>query len=184
MRRFVNSFIAVLWGFAEATLFFVVVDVFLTDRTIAKGPRAALRFALLALAGAIAGGAVMYVLALRDPSTVHNVLALLAAIDDELIAIVVADLNRDGLMALFSGAFTGKPYKIFAAQAATAGVPLASLLLVTIPARLFRWFLAIAAAAAVGAAMTKLGLRDRARFALAAVWIVFYAVFWSVGPLR
>jgi hypothetical protein len=50
--------IAALWGLAEATLFFIVPDVWLTLITV-WSPRKALIACLFALLGALAGGALM-----------------------------------------------------------------------------------------------------------------------------
>jgi len=51
--------IAALWGFAEATLFFIVPDVWLTVIAV-WSPRKAAMACLFALLGALAGGALMY----------------------------------------------------------------------------------------------------------------------------
>ncbi len=55
MRRW-NGWIAGAWGMAEAVLWFVVPDVFLTWVAMRRGVRPALRLSLVAVAGAIGGG--------------------------------------------------------------------------------------------------------------------------------
>ena len=52
--------IAAFWGFAEATLFFIVPDVWLTAITVRLGRMAAFRAAAWTIAGALFGGALMY----------------------------------------------------------------------------------------------------------------------------
>jgi hypothetical protein len=60
--------IAILWGFAEATLFFIVPDVWLTAIAVWI-PRKAWMACLFALLGALAGGALMYSWGYMAPST-------------------------------------------------------------------------------------------------------------------
>ncbi len=48
--------IALAWGFAEATLFFIVADLLISYVTVYFGLRRGLEAALFAMIGAIAGG--------------------------------------------------------------------------------------------------------------------------------
>jgi membrane protein YqaA with SNARE-associated domain len=50
---------AALWGFAEATLFFIVPDVLLSIIAVRRGRRPAWIAMAWTIAGAIAGGALM-----------------------------------------------------------------------------------------------------------------------------
>jgi len=51
---------AFLWGFAEATLFFIVPDVLLTLLAVRFGWRRAIMPLLFCLSGAVVGGAVFF----------------------------------------------------------------------------------------------------------------------------
>src|SRR3546814_12347528 len=51
--------VSLLWGFAEATVFFVVPDVWISRRALSSW-RAALRGCGFALAGALVGGVLLY----------------------------------------------------------------------------------------------------------------------------
>src|SRR5690606_1189122 len=51
--------VSLLWGFAEATVFFVVPDVWISRLALSSWP-AALRACGFALVGALAGGALLY----------------------------------------------------------------------------------------------------------------------------
>lgn len=167
-----------LWGFAEASVFFIVPDVLLTFLA-----QTSLRRALLAgLAAAICaslGGAAVYGLALGSPDTAHAVLLAIPGISAELVA-RVADLLRSGLLqGLVAGSLSGAPYKIFAVEAATSGVPLIPFLLASLPARFLRFLLASLVSWLVFAKLLSgLALRTR-RLLLAGFWLVFYAGYFA-----
>lgn len=169
--------IAALWGFAEATLFFIVPDVFLTFVAITS-LRSAARAALWALAGAMAGGLVTYVVASQLPRTTENLLEKIPAIDAALVDDVADQIEQHGAASLFLGPVKGIPYKIYAVEWAAAGRSVVVLLLVSIPARLVRFLLTAAMAAAVRRAT-----RVPARIAITihlAVWTAFYAAYFTM----
>lgn len=168
---------AALWGFAEATLFFIVPDVWLSAVAVRHGLAPALRACGFALAGAILGGALMYAWGAADAATARAVLDTLPAIGPAMIGGVRASLAEYGAAALFVGPLTGVPYKIYAVEAAQAGVGPWSFILVSIPARLLRFVLIAAVAALLSGRLSRF-LDRRARTALLlAVWSGFYAVY-------
>ncbi len=132
--------VAALWGFAEATLFFLVPDVLLTMMAVSS-LRKALMASVFALLGALAGGALMYEWGARDHETVLATLDRLPAIGPDILSGVATELRTYGLFAPFFGPIKGVPYKIYAAQAAEHGIGLGSFLLISIPARLIRFVL-------------------------------------------
>ena len=67
---------AFAWGFAEATLFFVVPDVWLTLIAVRRGLRPALVACGWALAGALAGGLAMYAWGAFDTATAREALEI------------------------------------------------------------------------------------------------------------
>ena len=65
--------IAGIWGFAEATLFFIVPDVWLTLIAVRRGLVPALAACGWALAGALAGGLAMYAWGVFDSAAARDV---------------------------------------------------------------------------------------------------------------
>jgi membrane protein YqaA with SNARE-associated domain len=141
--------IGFLWGFAEATLFFIVPDVYLGFVALFN-LRRGLQVMLAGLLGAILGGSVMYLLAMNDPAGTRLLLARVPLIDAALIATVADEMHAHGLVAMLTGPIRGTPYKIYATQAGVQSIPLLSLLLMTIPARLGRFFPVVLAFGAIG----------------------------------
>ena len=174
--------IAGIWGFAEATLFFIVPDVWLTLIAVRRGLRPALLACGWALAGALAGGLAMYAWGAFDPATARGVLETLPAIDRDMIDGVRSALRDDGAAAVFFGPLKGVPYKIYAVEASAAGVGLLAFLAVSIPARLFRFVLLVVIANVISRwALGRTGPWIPTGVLLAA-WAVFYTVYFSVMP--
>ena len=134
------------WGFAEAVLFFVIPDVFLTLVAVRFGFRRSFRLALLATAGAVVGGLVMYGWAALHPASAFGAMALLPGVDTSMIASVQAGIAAHGNAALLAGPWQGTPYKLFAAASGELGLSWIGLALLTIPGRLARFAFSIAIA--------------------------------------
>ncbi len=174
--------IAGIWGFAEATLFFIVPDVWLTLIAVRRGLMPAFVACGWALAGALAGGLAMYSWGAFDPATARDVLETIPAIDRDMIDGVRSALRDDGVAAVFFGPLQGVPYKIYAVEGSAAGVGLAAFLAVSVPARLLRFVLLAVVANVVSRwVLGRTGPRLRAGVLLAA-WAVFYAIYFSVMP--
>ena len=171
---------AALWGFAEATLFFIVPDVLLSFAVVARGWRPAVAASVWALAGALLGGVIMYLWGAADPAGALVVIELVPAISPAMVAQVQQDLAGQGFIALFRAGVTGVPYKIFAASAPQAGIGLAPFVLGSAAARLGRFLLAVIGTALVDAVLAR-RLARRGRLALlACFWVLFYALYWSL----
>lgn len=170
-----------MWGFAEATLFFIVPDVILTYIAITN-LRKALKASLFALAGALLGGLLMYYWGAIHPQAALSVVEQVPAIDNEMITKVEEDLAERGLLAMILGPIQGIPYKIYAVQAADANIHVLSFFFASIPARYLRFFLSSLLAGLAG----KYLLRNRSRSirysALTLFWILFYTFYFSVYP--
>lgn len=168
-----------LWGFAEATLFFIVPDVLLSLVAL-KSRRRAWVASAFAVAGAVLGGGFMYLWAVRNAAAVNAVLVSIPAITPELVSTVDAELENTGLFSLFIGSVTGVPYKIYAAAAGTAALPLTVFLLASIPARGLRFLLVTALVNAVARRwLTGMARRRQAGIVLGC-WLVFYGWYFSV----
>ncbi len=170
--------IAAAWGFAEATVFFIVPDVWLTYLAVGRGRRPALRAVLPALVGAVAGGALMYGWAVHDQAQVTAVIGALPGISEALIDRVGSDLQAHGAPATVLGAFQGIPYKIYATQAAAGGLGFVGFVLISIPARGLRFLLVALLAAGIARLLERWSTPARLGL-LTGFWVIFYALyFW------
>jgi membrane protein YqaA with SNARE-associated domain len=171
--------VSALWGFAEATLFFIVPDVFLTFLAI-RGVRVGLLGCAAAVVGALIGGVIMYRWGARDQDGAQAVLKRLPAINAGEVSRVREHVERSGFGALFLGPMTGTPYKIYAVEAGGRGLSLPAFLLVSVPARGTR-FVAVTLVAIWLAHGPLDAWTAGSQYALAAAfWLVFYAFFFRV----
>ncbi len=171
--------VAGVWGFAEATLFFIVPDVWLSIVAL-RDRRAALLACAAAVAGALTGGVVMYEWGSRDPASASAVLAAVPAVARPMIDAVRNSLASTGLLSLFVGPPTGTPYKIYAVQSGAMGASLPLFLLVSIPARGVRFLLVALAASWASRRPLASWTLFRKRVAAIALWVVFYATYFAV----
>jgi len=174
--------LALIWGFAEATVFFVVPDVLLTAIAV-RDLRAGLIACFLALLGALAGGVLMYLWAARDHAAAAALVGQVPAISLDLMARVTQQLREQGsAAAAIVGAFTGVPYKIYAVQAHTAGITPEAFAALSVPARLGR-FLLVTLLAGLASRLLAARVTLRWRYGLLVLlWVGFYAAYWSSMP--
>lgn len=171
---------ALLWAFAEATLFFIVPDVWLTVVAAQRGIRKAMVACGFAALGAVAGGAIMYLWASADPATAIALVGAVPGIPPAMIENAAAALRAEGIVTMVFGAFAGVPYKIYAVEAPGAGLGLVLFLAMSVPARLFR-FLLLSGMAAAFAALFDGWLSKRVVLAILLVlWVAFYAGYWAL----
>lgn len=126
------------WGLSEATLFFLVPDIWLTWVVLHHTDKIIPTY-LWTLAGAMLGGATMYLWSIQSPALLKQVLDAIPGISHELIKFSAESLKTDGFLAMLSGSFSGTPYKLYASQAYEANISLTNFILMTVPARLARW---------------------------------------------
>jgi membrane protein YqaA with SNARE-associated domain len=172
--------VAAAWGLAEATVFFLVPDIILTWIALREGISRALWASVAACLGALAGGAVLYGGAAADAGAARDILDCVPAVSPQMIAGAGDDLRRIGFAALFTGALSGVPYKIYALEAGAMHMSVLLFLLASVPARLFRFWAAIAI---TGAAASILGRHFSQRTLLGMLigfWIVFYIGYFIV----
>jgi len=165
------SLVAFLWGFFEATLFFIVPDVFFCF-TAVFSPRHGIRHSIISILGSMPGGIIMYKLAQGHPLALNNFLTNIPGISERMVSVVHSDFQHFGLSALFLAPWKGIPYKIFAAQAGILNISLIRFVIATFPARLERMFLLVCLAAAVGKIFEK-NIQKHTK-----AWIVFYIFLW------
>jgi membrane protein DedA with SNARE-associated domain len=176
------NLVALLWGFAEATLFFLVPDLLLSAIAVWRGRRAALLAAGWAVAGAVLGGLVMYRWGARDPASATAALDRLPAIAPATIEAVREELARHGLVAVLTGGFTGIPYKTYAATAAAAGIDLPLFLAASGPLRALRFVLTVLIVDWLNRRLANRWSLPRRSGLLMAAWAAFYAAFFAIMP--
>ena len=165
--------IAFAWGFAEATFFFIVPDVLLTFLALAS-LGVAFEASWWALAGAMAGGCVMYRWGVSAPEAIRRLLIRIPAIREPLDRSVRSQIETQGAVAILLGPLRGTPYKIYAAEWGAMRRSLMSFLLISVPARYPRFLLSLLAAVAVRKYVSPVEL--------GAAWLVFYCFyFWKFG---
>ena len=172
--------LAFAWGLAEATFFFIVPDVLLT-LIACRAVRPAVKATITALAGALAGGALMYSFGVRDPDTAQVFLDHVPAISPELIDEVRRQVSVSGLAAVLLGPLKGIPYKIYAVEWGAQERSLVPFLMISVPARYLRFFLASIAARAI-AKIIQPFTHHRASIEaaiLVAVWVAFYSFYFT-----
>lgn len=174
---------AFAWGFAEATLFFTVPDVLLTLAAVRLGWWAALRLLLITLIGALLGGSMMYGLGAHDLETARATVDSVPLISADMIASAGESMRGNWFWAMIIGAMTGTPYKIYAVEAAAAGVPFVTFVLASVLARSVRWILTLTFAALVAAALVRMGLSRWAVPLWAVLWVAFYLFYYVVMSL-
>jgi len=169
---------ALVWGFAEATFFFIVPDVIISYVALTSARRGTVA-ALWAVVGAVAGGAVMWGLGARYSEQVFGAIGLVPAVSGGMIDSVAVQTGELGLVAVLTGPLRGTPYKIYAAQWGAVGGSLGLFLLASVVARLPR-FLLVAwvtrGVALAGSRWVDPGSR-RAKVLLGAFWVAFYAFY-------
>jgi membrane protein YqaA with SNARE-associated domain len=172
---------AVLWGFAEATFFFVVPDVLFTRTTLASVKRGWLQLAA-AVIGATMAGALMYVWASGSPAQARSAVARVPFLGEKIITPAERRWNDHGTPSLFSNPLSGVPYKVQAVLA-PSHVSLPTFLLLSLPLRAERMLLSMVVFVPLAMWVRKdegrrktIGLRIHAGF-----WLLVYAVYWSVN---
>ena len=175
--------VALGWGFAEATLFFVVPDIWIGLLALSSW-RAGLRAVIWAVIGALIGGALMYgVGAQLDHNRSARLLDAVPAISPGMIEQVEEEMRERGPASMLLGPLRGTPYKIYARTAGVQEQPLGAVLLWTIPARGARFVLVAAVSALYGWWVRRITSRTGwllGPYLLA--WSVFYAgYFWAYG---
>jgi len=170
--------IAFVWGLAEATLFFIIPDVYLGFVALFHWRRGLLA-TLAALAGAMIGGVVLYALA-SNGAAVNELLVRIPLISPEMVGRVAQQMQESGLVAMVNGPLEGVPYKIHAVQAGLQHLPFIPFLLMTIPARLERTLPVALAGAVFGTVLKGFVKRHTVLVvgAYALLWLGVYVMYY------
>jgi hypothetical protein len=171
-------FVALLWGLAEATFFFVIPDVFLSLVACFEWPRS-WRHLIGAIGGAVLGGALLFQWAQANPSSAHAAVVRVPFIREAMFEKVDEGFRSRGLFSVFVGSVSGIPYKVYAVEAPKFS-PEASFLVATPPARAVRFLLVWAVFGLTATWLRRRGWHSgRLVVVHAVVWIVSYAIYWG-----
>ena len=167
------AWLAFVWGFAEATLFFIVPDVLIT-RIALRDLRRALITALCALGGAMIGGTSVWFAARQGAAPqLLDIFAHLPGINRDVIALTGSAIHERGVTSLFAGGVTFQPYKLFAVHAGSQGVPFGLFFIASVAARLGRFVLTATAAWLIGRALPP----RTVSYCHAIFWTVLYLTY-------
>lgn len=126
---------AFLWGYCEATWFFVIPDVGMTFIALHVGLRRSLKPLLAATLGAALGAVSLYALqSLYWPGLWGHLPGFLPG----MLPVAGQQLEAQGAAALLEGPWAGIPYRVYVWLAAQQGLPLLAVLAWTPVARLPR----------------------------------------------
>ena len=91
--------------------------------------------------------------------------------------------SQQGAAAVLLGPLSGTPYKLYAAQAAAAGIGPLAFLAISVPARLLRFVVVTVGVHALWRVAVHAGAGERgADRLLLAAWVIFYATFFAIMP--
>lgn len=176
MTRWQGTALALLWGFAEGTLFFILPDVPLSFVALFRPRRALLHMAAI-VAGAVLAGAVMFTWSAHSPAA-REAVARVPAVSQAMFEQAERDWSEYGAWGAALGPVRGIPYKVYAVEG-PAHSAVWPFLLVTLPARLWRLVVVWLGFAAAGAMLRKLNRPSLAVALHAVFWIVTYAIYWA-----
>ncbi len=176
------NLIVFIWGFAEATLFFIVPDVLISMVAI-QGIREGLLACLYALGGAITGGVIMYYWGRADVEAVNKLMDRIPAIRWKDIQQVQSGLHKSGIFAVLLGPLLGIPYKIYAANSHSV-MSVIAFMLISIPARVVRFILiALLASQLSNSLLAGLSYENK-MLVIIGLWVVAYGIYFFVKRER
>lgn len=174
---------AALWGFAEATFFFIVPDLLLTASILFFGVAFALRLAGVTAIAAVAGGIVMYFWGAHNDAPTEFLLSI-PLIGEDLLMRAAAEMRGEGEhawpLSLGLGAISGAPYKLYAVEAGVLGIDPFLFSIVSFFARSARFVLAIGITGLGFALAERLGLKAMRGPGLALAWAAIYIFYAAI----
>jgi membrane protein YqaA with SNARE-associated domain len=171
--------LGVCWGFAEATMFFVVPDLIVTLAALFSFRHAVKQFVVVVV-GSIVGGLIMYFLSVGYPGQMIKLVGAVPFVRSTMFDTVRSDFTTDGIWALCKGPLSGIPYKVYAIEAPAYVSPV-SFMLVSIPARFERLIVSCAIFTVLGSLFKRLR-PQRPSLALGIFviyWGIVYGFYWT-----
>jgi hypothetical protein len=166
------------WGFAEASLFFIVPDVWLGFVALFAPRRMPVTLVAI-VAGAAAGAACLYVATLVWPDELRNLVLAVPAIAPSDLEQARAQLQDGGAGSILPAVVEGRAVKLYVHAAAVDGIGPFGIVAFTVLNRLARLLLFGGLLMVIGwAARSVVARRPRAVATLYGVaWVVFYAAY-------
>lgn len=173
--------VSFLWGFSEATFFFLVPDIWLSILALKK-PRGIAVHVALAVLGAVAGGFIMYMFGAYEFAQARAFLDFVPAIGPAIIGEVGQQMQGGRAWgAMMEGGISGVPYKIYAVWAGHLGLPVMLFVVMSAAARAARFILIAGTVYAVGRVLRRwFGTRTLLRIN-AVCWAAFYAYYFRIN---
>jgi len=182
-RARIENAAAALWGFAEATLFFIVPDVLLSYIGLKRGARAGAIASLFAALGAGAGGALMFLWSASNPDAARTAVLALPAISVAMAEAAETAMAAQGwFAATLSGPLSRTPFKVYAILAPHAAAPLPLFALASVVLRLPRFLIVSAGVALIGRWLRPRLGEQRLLWLLIGGWLAFYTAFFMLTP--
>lgn len=172
-----------LWGLAEASFFFLVPDIIITFAAL-HSYEAGLMACLATLIGAMIGGSLMYLWGKKDEGKATQFLLRVPAIHIQMLYNVEKSIINHTIFAMILGPTRGIPYKIYAVIAPNVGISFFTFLIVSIPARIIRFFFASLVASFLAISVPQLLPDYMLYVGWAIVWIIIYWIYFSIHPIR
>ena len=180
MRAFARSPLAVLasglWGYAEATRFWLIPDILLAWIGLNR-PKSIVPSVVAATIGATLGGAAMH----RNARQEHLRLTQIPGISDGMLVDARERFASQGWGAVVRAPFDGIPYKVYATESGVAGAPLAELIAWTPLARAWRFLLTAFVAGLIGGFSSSSVRRNEGGWLVATLgfWVVVYVRYFA-----
>jgi len=175
-----NSAIAFLWGFAEATVFFIIPDVYITF-VFLFSVRSGFIAIIWSIIGSIAGAVCIYLLHMLSYNYA-SVLVMIPGITLKMITHGLQLFRQDVFPGFSTVPFSGIPYKIYVYSAARFSVPFYLFVVWTVIARIIRYAFPISVILIIQK-FCKKNIKKHIRFWLLlffAVWILFYTWYFFI----
>lgn len=173
--------ISTSWGFAEATFFIIIPDVYLTYVS-ARDLRRGLISSFACLCGALVGGVLLFLLGTAYPESTIHVLSYIPTVDQESIQLVQRQM-RSGPVSILNGPIRGVPYKLYAATAGAQSVSFSLFLVMSMLSRYGRFFLSTVIAGAIGSVIRSnevMGQKGLS-YLVVAFWVLLYVTLLGVN---
>lgn len=168
--------IAFLWGFAEATFFFFIPDIYLTKIALFNFKKS-IKACFVAAFAACIGGGLMYLWASQGYQQAYRFLTFVPAIFPNLIAVVNHNAQLTPLYSLFIAPLKGIPYKIYAIELGAHHVNFMQFIVTSFFARLLRFILVSSFGAIVSNILKKYTSDRTIENVHIIVWLMVYSLY-------
>lgn len=173
---------AFIWGFSEATFFFIIPDVLLSYYALRNNDlKKIFLLNIICITGAALGGAAVFIKSSIDHSSVIEFMLGVPAIHTYMLEHVESEMAAGTFSALVTGPLFGVPYKLFAAFA-PLHTNIFIFILFSIPARFIRFIIVSFLAHLLSHKIFK-GLPIKVKTLIwLFVWVIVYIIYFSIHP--